>query len=211
MAPEISSATARISFTLFPKLPTEVRLMIWKMTLPGPRAFELRSNYYFDMRAGDGYATSTDPQPVNLMVCRESRNEALKIYTVIFPAAIATAKCYFDPALDILFLSCGPCYSYSWLLATLTAEALGSIENVCMPYYPYFWTWGLLEILTGIKTLACPNNDDRGIGRLMITPPRPFDYFLATIEAKIDETRKTYEEIFRDLIFPALTMMMRGS
>ncbi|KAE9365022.1 hypothetical protein N431DRAFT_95215 [Stipitochalara longipes BDJ] len=82
------------SFPLFPLLPTEIRLQIWKLTFPKPRRIEpwtypgpatgyvrmfTRSRSRVDYRGPGFSCAKTDP--VALWVNRESRHEVLKHYT----------------------------------------------------------------------------------------------------------------------------------
>lgn len=75
------------TFTLFPKLPAELRLAIWTLTLPGRRYFELRSTLAVDEEDSTDWEITTwhiigvDKAPVAFFICQESRAEVLKTYT----------------------------------------------------------------------------------------------------------------------------------
>jgi hypothetical protein len=79
-------------FYLFPQLPTEIRLKIWPLTLCEPRIVEIRTSDYpanFELisfsqnkRVSDINWVTKAPPPAALSVCRESRSEALKVYTL---------------------------------------------------------------------------------------------------------------------------------
>lgn len=77
------------SFTLFPELPTELRLAIWKLTLPGPRFVEIQNTIAFRDEAKTKinqtittwHATAIEKAPVAFFICRESRAEVINIYT----------------------------------------------------------------------------------------------------------------------------------
>ncbi|KAF8854119.1 hypothetical protein BDZ45DRAFT_677200 [Acephala macrosclerotiorum] len=99
------------SFTLFPELPTELRLKIWKLAIPGPRILSVGHR----MQYGEGYGRiiptamewrTSDPVPTLLHVCHDSRTEALKVYQPSF-AAFRTprqeGKNYIDFSRDILY------------------------------------------------------------------------------------------------------------
>jgi hypothetical protein len=71
------------TFTLFPQLPYEIRLKIWRFAIPGPRVVPL----HFELRdvTSDGKPISkfspwrsSDPVPVVLHICHDARAEALK-------------------------------------------------------------------------------------------------------------------------------------
>ncbi|KUJ14180.1 uncharacterized protein LY89DRAFT_751925 [Mollisia scopiformis] len=66
------------SFPRFQSLPPELRLMVWELNLPGPRLVDV--NYI--PKTGEFYTTTASP--VNLLVCRESRREAWKNWTLHF-------------------------------------------------------------------------------------------------------------------------------
>lgn len=102
------------TFTLFPKLPTELRLMIWRAARPGPRTIELK------WRNDIGRWTSIAKPPVILQVNAESREEALKHYQLWFDgtsvpsedggkysrnANLPMRTIYFDNRIDTAYLS----------------------------------------------------------------------------------------------------------
>jgi hypothetical protein len=88
-------------FTLFPKLPAELRRMIWHRSLPGPRVVEvLFADRY-------GFCFSPCPIPTALHVNREARDIALESYKACFATLKATSRIYFDMEVDILFFGVG--------------------------------------------------------------------------------------------------------
>jgi len=101
-------------FTQFSRLPTEIRLQIWKEAMPGPRVVEV---YLIeDQSQYDGktyyvaHPASRTPTPTILHINHESRREGLKIYSRIFsrsrlPPDHGLKPIYFDPANDIPYLS----------------------------------------------------------------------------------------------------------
>jgi len=102
------------TFTLFPKLPPEIRLKIWRYITPGPRIVEIQ--YATEPKrlvesipgtlrpVGPGWI-SKDPQPIVLHICQESRMEALKRYQL----ALGTYEnlIYVDFSVDILYFARG--------------------------------------------------------------------------------------------------------
>ncbi|KAK3939847.1 hypothetical protein QBC46DRAFT_386758 [Diplogelasinospora grovesii] len=91
------------TFTLFPYLPTELRLDIWRRSCQ-PRVVEVRYD-----EEQDKCVTTTTP-PAVLQVCRESRYEcATRIYVRAFGTNTdSEGRIYFAPRLDILYISrCG--------------------------------------------------------------------------------------------------------
>ena len=90
------------NFKLFPNLPVELRLKIWRSTLPMPR------NVGIKLRIKDagfgGWITrkNTPPPPVALQVCHESREEALKYYILSFGTTVYPPTVYFNNQIDTL-------------------------------------------------------------------------------------------------------------
>lgn len=70
-------------FELFPRMPLEIRRMVWKLSLPGPRVVNVyrwtRSPSKLQFRSNDNL-----PNPAALSVCRESRSVALERYSLSF-------------------------------------------------------------------------------------------------------------------------------
>ena len=89
------------SFTLFPKLPIELRLRIWRLTFPPSRVLKIpvvpsRPSLQRQLSACN---------PVALFVNHESRSEALRLYRPLMRhsdnASGPTKAVYFDPDTDI--------------------------------------------------------------------------------------------------------------
>lgn len=106
-----SSATA---FTLFPELPIEIRLKIWRHALPGSRVIGtcLERRYsisdtwhlqqkYMSIRHRSLLSCKT---PVPLFVCQESRNEALRFYQLRHVLGFTQKPVYIDFSRDIIYL-----------------------------------------------------------------------------------------------------------
>jgi hypothetical protein len=108
------TATTRDNFPQFSKLPTEIRLQIWKEAMPGPRVVEVYLIEDQSQYDGKTYyvadPASRTPAPTILHINHESRREGLKIYSRIFsrsrlPPGQGRKPIYFDPANDIPYLS----------------------------------------------------------------------------------------------------------
>ncbi|KAF4636850.1 hypothetical protein G7Y89_g1224 [Cudoniella acicularis] len=67
-------------FTLFPELPPELQLKIWKMALKEGRIIEVRT---FQVRGYPKHSRPITPQPPLLHTCHDSRKEALKVYQLL--------------------------------------------------------------------------------------------------------------------------------
>jgi hypothetical protein len=98
-----------ITFTLFPDLPFELRLKIWRLIAPGPRTVSVQYLMKYDNFNGKRISKfsgwgSPDPVPIILHICREARVEALKTYQPAFRSYFHEAKTYIDFEVDtILF------------------------------------------------------------------------------------------------------------
>lgn len=101
-------------FKFFPKLPTEIRLMIWDFCLPGPRVVDVKIRRCF-FRASTRkvfklprFISSLD-HPAILHICSESRLLALKHYKLAFPNTMKTkaetspARIYIDFSIDTVW------------------------------------------------------------------------------------------------------------
>jgi hypothetical protein len=90
------------AFTLFPRLPSELRLQIWTLSLPGPRLVEVR--HYRHTKYQNPYQnaiyTSLCAPPSGLQVCRESRAVVLKYYKFCEGEEV---KIWADPRIDTLY------------------------------------------------------------------------------------------------------------
>jgi hypothetical protein len=90
------------SFTLFPHLPLELRLKIWRSTLPGPRNVGVKIRFK-DGRFGGWVARDCTPRPpMALQVCHESREEARKYYVLSFGTTLYPPTVYFNYKTDTL-------------------------------------------------------------------------------------------------------------
>ncbi|KAI1125212.1 hypothetical protein F5Y10DRAFT_13401 [Nemania abortiva] len=104
------------NFRVFSQLPTELRLMIWSLCLPGPRIISIRCDprpvtqgalhqQEEDLSHGRQLVQCRSPTPVpaTLHVCRESRSEALRRYKLLFGMGGEPGTIYFNPLSDALY------------------------------------------------------------------------------------------------------------
>lgn len=105
-------------FLPFPRLPVELRLLIWQHAIPGPLVHELypscptSSPYNFKTRL----QSNRRRIPTLLHTCQESREVALTHYSLMSydplpvteprEAVAGIMPFYFNPAVDTLFLNC---------------------------------------------------------------------------------------------------------
>ncbi|KAH6719818.1 hypothetical protein BKA61DRAFT_707737 [Leptodontidium sp. MPI-SDFR-AT-0119] len=94
----LSKVVPATEFHIFPKLPAELRFKIWILSLPGPRVVELHYN------ALTSRAVSSTPAPAALHTSRESHEEALKQYSLLFEDSVLNATVYIDVSIDTLSL-----------------------------------------------------------------------------------------------------------
>jgi hypothetical protein len=102
-----------VPFDRFQALPTEIRLMIWELSLPEPRTLCISgtwsSLYHFDserptLNTLEFQKHDNNQNPAALFACQESRAVALKRYRLCF----GTSQVYADLAgEDILFFGLG--------------------------------------------------------------------------------------------------------
>jgi len=97
-SPELATA-----FTIFPKLPVELRLKIWKFALPGRRIVDIRCDKQSVLF--EKYRSST-PIPSILHVCSESRTLASKVYELAFRTTPSSRSIYFNFSADLLVFNC---------------------------------------------------------------------------------------------------------
>ncbi|CAD6445183.1 095b59a0-0c03-48a1-95f8-4ab0b8fa3788 [Sclerotinia trifoliorum] len=128
---------ARSLFYLFPRLPTELKLMIWA------EAADDRQIVRIKPRARDGTEhegfRADYAMPVVLHVCRDSRREALKRYTVIFKGILRN-PIYFNYQRDYVSLVGSTTCEHFEILSgedSSICEEIQKIQNV-------------LEMVTGL-------------------------------------------------------------
>ncbi|PVH84878.1 hypothetical protein DL98DRAFT_528291 [Cadophora sp. DSE1049] len=89
---------AEPNFALFPKLPLELRHMVWKYALPGPRTIEIFYKDHLRPLHADSVASLQRPKisdPVILFANKESREVALSAYELAFHYR-TSSPLYFD-------------------------------------------------------------------------------------------------------------------
>jgi hypothetical protein len=89
------------TFTLFPNVPAELQIKIWRCALPGPRIIQL---HYLN---GSFSFHGARPPPA-LHTCRTSREAALSVFEPAFTRNNKLAPIYIDLAHDTLHLATEP-------------------------------------------------------------------------------------------------------
>ncbi|CZS99615.1 uncharacterized protein RAG0_07943 [Rhynchosporium agropyri] len=102
------------TFYLFPTLPSELRIKIWRHTFPSPRIIPIRFN-----RFSQQYVSDNAP-PSSLHVCSQSRSIFLETYTNLILSPRYTSTVFIDFTQDTIFfdsLDCSPDGDLSFDLA----------------------------------------------------------------------------------------------
>lgn len=130
------------TFTLFPKLPPELRCRIWKNALPGRRFVQIDRQPYQMLfnRDDSGYIPTViwrprciERAPSIFWVCRESKAEVCKIFKPLKGTEPQSPVIWCDFAIDYMCIPFMGAYtrepsSPSMLMATLSAELLATIR-----------------------------------------------------------------------------------
>lgn len=142
--PPQTTSDLSTKFTLFPYLPPELRLEIWKYALNFPRLIVV--SYTTTTGEDDKRVfVDTPPPPSCLSVCRESRVEALKVYSNHFITSLCRAPTPINFASDCFLLG-GPDadIDIDYLMSLLLPETSHRIRHLhvsrgCYKEFAY-WT-----------------------------------------------------------------------
>ncbi|KAL2069112.1 hypothetical protein VTL71DRAFT_15450 [Oculimacula yallundae] len=134
---DLPSPSTDVSFTLFPKLPPELRLRILKLHLPGNSLKYVGMQQYRYMFAWDSNTERwviNVPFPSLLHVNRESRYECLKYYAIMWPQRRYHSCAYYPMEKTALVFRCNLDSSgwrpFSKWLNHLPSELLRSIKHL---------------------------------------------------------------------------------
>ncbi|TGO11856.1 hypothetical protein BTUL_0100g00360 [Botrytis tulipae] len=116
-------------FTLFPKLPIEIRDEIWRLTVE-PRIVEVRPK--LDIQ--DGFY-STAPLPAVLTVCRDSKRAVLPLYPQYFDGATFVSGIPFNAKIDTLYLDWKLHEHLTIFLSSISVEEAEKIQFLAMDQY----------------------------------------------------------------------------
>ncbi|KAG4438742.1 hypothetical protein IFR05_005770 [Cadophora sp. M221] len=90
------------TFTRFSELPSELRLDIWELALPGSRVVELLYN-----TTNGRPCYSRCPPPIHLSVNKEARQVALKRYKLSFATSTTPPNVYVNMEIDQIYIGAG--------------------------------------------------------------------------------------------------------
>ncbi|KAH7418386.1 hypothetical protein BKA64DRAFT_198050 [Cadophora sp. MPI-SDFR-AT-0126] len=159
--------TEELKFTLFPKLPVELRFKIWRDAQPHPRVIDI---IFTEDSPNHSFSTATPP--VLLYVCRESRSETLRIYKGVSKlmkssTADVHRPIYIDPLEDVLLIA------DDWKTAPADPDGWIPLDNIV--------SWLDEDILKAQKRLAIglAMLDDNSQAR----PPQPALLALAKFQS----------------------------
>jgi hypothetical protein len=176
------------SFSLFPKLPIEIRQIIWRLTLR-PRVIEILHGVH------DSCFYSRANLPVALVVCQDSRNALISSYPVSFGSALKVPQIRFNFSLDTLYFDCLFSDHFFHFLDVLTSRNVSELRYIAIceasGFHPYadnqheeFWKSleQHLDALTGLKELlvvleiglAINANDEQ---EFMTDLDKPLEFF----------------------------------
>jgi hypothetical protein len=124
-------------FTLFPKLPKELRIKVWQLAACEPRIIEIcqpqDAKYITHGTEDNEWATSNSAPfysptalPVILRINQESRVIALENYLLSFPNSSHPAQIYYNPAVDILYF---PAWCFQYDIGHFETETPASIKD----------------------------------------------------------------------------------
>jgi 2EXR family len=186
------------AFPLFPILPTEIRLKIWQLALPGPRVVRVHA---YDEANYLSLFRSPTPPPQILFVCRESREQALLLYELCFGLEHinAPSTIYFNHELDTLYFehevrNGHGCEIVDFgvernCLPSVTRKGLSNVERVAISHRvgqdPILYWFEYLEKFEGLEEFIIVA--ERG------NPPVPDDAQLVDAD-RDDEDLKEWQD-----------------
>jgi hypothetical protein len=89
-------------FVLFPKLPPEIRIYIWRLLVPKSRIVALGISDFAYSWIDEPRLKCDLPKPIIFDICPESRAEAHRIYTTSFATEQHKSPTWIDPINDVV-------------------------------------------------------------------------------------------------------------
>jgi hypothetical protein len=135
-------------FTLFPKFPKELRLKIWKHSLPGPRIIQIDYNYNDGpgLIDHDHHVKCRAKCPAMLHVNSEAREVAQKIYKPLFAQDLGHPV-FFDLENDFAYF-CEPTAFEGWIVRSQVNHFNGHDND------PADFRWELRNIIVHPEILC---------------------------------------------------------
>jgi hypothetical protein len=129
-----------LNFMLFPKLPTELRLKIWKHALPGPRIVEIEWNpdttqWFSPFESQSERSSLSHTNRESREIFHQIYLPLVKVFRVVIQSIVSDATdpfhetsqhttSYFDPTIDILYI--GPCSSEDFCVTLKSFKVLAA-------------------------------------------------------------------------------------
>jgi hypothetical protein len=145
---------ALTEFTLFPKLPKELRIKVWELAAREPRIVEVcqlqDAKYITHSTQEDNYETTNSAPfysptaiPVILHINKESRIIALENYLLSFPNGAEPAQIYYNPTVDILYFPAW-CFQYdiSHFESVTPSSVKDTIRRIAIDNLVWYSGWG---------------------------------------------------------------------
>ncbi|EKD12722.1 uncharacterized protein L3040_006873 [Drepanopeziza brunnea f. sp. 'multigermtubi'] len=153
----------------FPKLPFELRRMIWDLVLPDPQVIKISANGYF-RREASGRTTTQDwvyrPSaqyrvPYMLSVCRESREEVMVHSVPCFASIFGGTPIYFNAKQDLMY------FPDTEALMHFYAGVVPNLVNLSLITGGY--SWSMTDFHTVVRQIAIGSvtNMEKAIGGVL--------------------------------------------
>lgn len=165
------------TFECFPSLPAELRNMVWKEILPGPREVKILPSKSVATR-NKLELTTTCATPIGLLINRESRSFTLGVFREIFKQNTKRSgdrPIYINPAKDIVYFSVN-CFEFNFASAADPQDLI--LLKECYIYWNSFRNFargGVGEVRYRISAL----ND-----RLCLFPNLRVVHFVSSAESR---------------------------
>jgi hypothetical protein len=148
LSPQNLGMQAHKSFVFFPKLPPEIRRMIWTSARPAPRVLKI----FEKMEGAEEVVYSTAKVPALLHACQDSRRIAKQWYELSFPRTSykpQSSRIYFDFSLDFVYVpeesgedkgnsthsNISP-YFIPHMIQSKVLNVIQEVEESCERFYP---------------------------------------------------------------------------
>lgn len=200
--PRLDPAPGR-KFHPFPRLPAELRIMIWRRALPRKRLISMQLMAVANEEDSDmvneshklenSYAVYVNGYQMNhtlLSVCRESRVEVLKVYRVHIPCSFVSTR-------DEHHICDSTSNIYHWYKSTPTTLYFSPEDDVLQIAYSGFFS-NFLAVFIHFTTRLKMEYDPRHVGLLILVLDRLTIVELFTEDIRWQDTN--IPDAFRETI-----------
>jgi hypothetical protein len=192
-------------FAFFPKLPKEMRLMIWKHAMPGPRMLELEYNHVNLAHDGPVILTHSDPRVAALSASQESRSEAQRRYTLSLPGWKTGQNLFLDPAIDTVVIA------WNWLFESDEHPPIfpeggnwNQIHHICFiadtfeKALKFLEYEELVERFTSLETITIGKDEEGDLGEPSLEVAELSEEEKALCSVKIAQFEKTFARVMAE-------------